>query len=220
MAENLFLQGTIAYREDTLENWEKHNPVLHRGEPSVVRDGKDGRWLKIGDGKTPWNKLEYKTEQQGENTSGVESWETVAEITIPEGFSSYSYTITEATYPDMAKITDFYIEMTIPKQSESISGALTVLLMPTVGVKTNIARFETWNHVNYALKGYVFSKLFGGKRHNQYYGFSANTIQNLTNNSMLNAISAGLFKEISISLSDVTKILPAGMQIKIVGCKR
>jgi hypothetical protein len=53
MADKIYLNGVIAYREDTLANWQEKNPVLERGEPSIVQDGEDGEWLKIGDGETP-----------------------------------------------------------------------------------------------------------------------------------------------------------------------
>jgi hypothetical protein len=66
MADKIYLNGVIAYRQDTLENWTAINPVLERGEPSIVRDGEDGEWLKIGDGETPWNELPYKKGPRGD----------------------------------------------------------------------------------------------------------------------------------------------------------
>ena len=60
MSNKLYINARYGFREDSLENWETINPVLERGEPSIVRDGKDGKWLKIGDGVTPWNDLPYK----------------------------------------------------------------------------------------------------------------------------------------------------------------
>lgn len=35
MANKIYLNDVIAYREDSLENWETLNLVLERGEPSV-----------------------------------------------------------------------------------------------------------------------------------------------------------------------------------------
>ena len=67
MADKIYLKSVFAYREDTLANWQEKNPVLERGEPSIVRDGAEGKWLKIGDGKTPWNKLPYKSGPKGED---------------------------------------------------------------------------------------------------------------------------------------------------------
>lgn len=60
MADKIYLNGRFAYREDVLANWQEANPVLEKGEPAIVRDGLDGRWLKIGDGKTPFNSLPWK----------------------------------------------------------------------------------------------------------------------------------------------------------------
>lgn len=152
---------------------------------------------------------------------GNGTWETIADITIPEGFSSYNYTITEATYPDITRIADFYIEISVPNQSEGvISGVLQVQAKSVIStVYTNIARFDTWNHANYIMKGALFSKLFGDKRHNQYYGLGANATQSLENNSLLNGLNVGYFKELNFALSDTTKTLPVGTTIKIVGCK-
>jgi hypothetical protein len=67
MTEKVYLKSVFAYREDTLANWEEKNPVLHRGEPAIVRDGEDGNWLKIGDGTTPFNSLPWKTGPKGED---------------------------------------------------------------------------------------------------------------------------------------------------------
>jgi hypothetical protein len=62
----IFLNGRFAYREDSLENWEQYNPILERGEPAIIRDGTDGKWLKIGDGVTPFNDLPYKLGPKGD----------------------------------------------------------------------------------------------------------------------------------------------------------
>ena len=66
MAEKIYLKSVFAYREDTAQNWQEENPVLHRGEPAVVRDGENGHWLKIGDGTTPFSALPWKVGPKGE----------------------------------------------------------------------------------------------------------------------------------------------------------
>ena len=66
MANKIYLNSTFLYREDTLENWTSSNPILEKGEPSIVRDGADGEWLKIGDGKTVWNDLPWKKGPKGD----------------------------------------------------------------------------------------------------------------------------------------------------------
>ena len=68
MANKIYIDGTIAYRQDTLENWQTKNPVLEAGEPAIVSDAADGNWLKIGDGQTPWNDLPYKKFTDAGNT--------------------------------------------------------------------------------------------------------------------------------------------------------
>lgn len=65
MADKIYLNGRFGFREDTLKNWETNNPILEKGEPSIVRDGSDGRWLKIGDGVSRWNELPYKLGPEG-----------------------------------------------------------------------------------------------------------------------------------------------------------
>ncbi len=147
------------------------------------------------------------------------SYEVMANITIPEGYSSDSYILNAEKYPAIAKITDFYIEMIIPKQSEVISGVLNINAKTVSGTRITVARFENWNNVNYNLKGYVFSKYYGTKRHNQYYGFGANATQNMANYCLLNSSGFGKFNELTLSLGNAAKALPAGMQIKIEGFK-
>lgn len=66
MKNIIYLNGTFSYREDTLENWEAFDPVLKKGEPAIVRDGENGRWLKIGDGVTSFKSLPWKQGPEGE----------------------------------------------------------------------------------------------------------------------------------------------------------
>lgn len=60
MAAKIYANARFGLREDTLENWIANNPVLEKGEPAVISDSEDSRWLKIGDGKTPFNELPWK----------------------------------------------------------------------------------------------------------------------------------------------------------------
>ena len=70
MSRKVYVDARYAYREDTLENWQKNNPVLERGEPSFVRDPiNDGEWFKVGDGATAWNDLPWK--KSNVNSGGV-----------------------------------------------------------------------------------------------------------------------------------------------------
>lgn len=58
MADGI-LKTIIQLKNDTTENWSTNNPVLTKGEPGVefTTDGK--RKVKIGDGTTAWNDLDY-----------------------------------------------------------------------------------------------------------------------------------------------------------------
>lgn len=47
---------TVLIRQDSIENWEKFNPVLKDGEIALVKADGD-RFIIIGDGKTPYSKL-------------------------------------------------------------------------------------------------------------------------------------------------------------------
>ena len=85
MSSKIYTKAVFGYREDTLENWEANNPVLEKGEPSIVRDGADGEWLKIGDGVTSWNNLPWKKGPKGE-----------------KGDKGDSYTLTEADKSEIA----------------------------------------------------------------------------------------------------------------------
>lgn len=66
MSTKIYANARFGFREDTLENWTKENPILEKGEPAVVRDGQNGEWLKIGDGTTAFNNLPWKKGPQGE----------------------------------------------------------------------------------------------------------------------------------------------------------
>lgn len=60
MSTKIYANARFGLREDTLENWVTNNPVLEKGEPAVISDSEDSRWLKIGDGKTDFNSLPWK----------------------------------------------------------------------------------------------------------------------------------------------------------------
>lgn len=50
------IKTTFKLRRGSGETWSKNNPILAYGEPGYQLDGNR---LKIGDGITPWNELEY-----------------------------------------------------------------------------------------------------------------------------------------------------------------
>ena len=107
----IYLNGQIAYREDILSNWEAENPVLERGEPAIIRDGINGRWLKIGDGVTPFNDLPYKLGPKGEKGDKGDPFiyedfteEQLAKLKGDKGDKGDTYTLTEADKNDIADI--------------------------------------------------------------------------------------------------------------------
>lgn len=65
MSTKIYANARFAHRADTLENWQRINPVLLKGEPSIVINGKDGESVKIGDGVTEWNSLPFITGPKG-----------------------------------------------------------------------------------------------------------------------------------------------------------
>jgi len=55
----------IRVRADTWDNWITKNPILGKNEPATVLDGLNKGKLKIGDGVTLWNDLEFAVGQTG-----------------------------------------------------------------------------------------------------------------------------------------------------------
>ena len=49
----------IQLRRDTLENWQKYNPILSEGELGLILDDNETKQFKIGDGVRAWNDLPY-----------------------------------------------------------------------------------------------------------------------------------------------------------------
>ena len=48
--------ASIKFKRGTAARWAEVNPILEEGQPGFVTDENK---LKVGDGKTPWNKLTY-----------------------------------------------------------------------------------------------------------------------------------------------------------------
>lgn len=89
----IYLKGAFCYREDTLENWITHNPVLEKGEVSLISEAVSDEWLKIGDGKTQWVDLPWKIGPRG--PQGVKG---------DKGDKGDSYNLTEADKTDIAEL--------------------------------------------------------------------------------------------------------------------
>jgi hypothetical protein len=106
----IYLNGQIAYREDSFSNWEAENPVLERGEPAIIRDGTDGRWLKIGDGVTPFSDLPYKLGPKGDRGDKGDPFtykdfteEQLANLKGDKGEKGDAYNLTEADKTDISE---------------------------------------------------------------------------------------------------------------------
>lgn len=52
------VKTTFRLRRGDIKIWEENNPVLKKGEPGVAYENGRVKCLKIGDGISPWNKLE------------------------------------------------------------------------------------------------------------------------------------------------------------------
>ena len=59
MALKIYSKARFGIRADSLENWQTQNPILAKGEPSLVLNATDGNFLKFGDGETDWNNLPF-----------------------------------------------------------------------------------------------------------------------------------------------------------------
>lgn len=109
MANKIYLNSTFGYREDTLKNWQTANPVLEKGELSFVRDGFDGKFVKIGDGHTKWNDLPFAPLPKGEKGEKGE----------PGG----DYVLTEADKTEIADKAKPFIDQTfLPTSLNAQSG--------------------------------------------------------------------------------------------------
>ena len=73
MEKKIYANAIHCFRQDTIQNWEKANPVLEKGEIAIAKDGTNGEWLKIGDGETPWNELSWKKGPKGDDCILTES---------------------------------------------------------------------------------------------------------------------------------------------------
>lgn len=102
MANKIYLNSTFGYREDILKNWQTANPVLEKGEISFVRDGYDGKFIKIGDGHTKWNDLLFaplpKGEKGEQGEKGIDGKDGV------NGKDGADYVLTEADKEEIAEL--------------------------------------------------------------------------------------------------------------------
>ena len=100
MSTKIYANARFGFREDTLENWMANNPVLERGEPAVVRDGENGEWLKIGDGRTDFNNLPWKKGPKGADGTGA----IVDQIYDPESENAQSGKAVSQAFLDVVDV--------------------------------------------------------------------------------------------------------------------
>ncbi len=140
---------------------------------------------------------------------------TIANITLEEAVNSI--TIDETTFPDILKVKDFYIALSIAKPEAVQSGNLlikskTTYAEPVVGV------IKTWNHASYVMQGNFYSKYFDN---NFRFNICAETLgaNNVVGVNLTTTIAQILetLQAIKIQCATATSLIPAGSQITIRG---
>lgn len=127
MSTKIYANARFGFREDTLENWTKNNPVLERGEPAVVRDGQDGEWLKIGDGVTRWKELPYKLGPKGDQgIQGPKGDKGEQGIQGIQGESGKNYVLTDKDKTEIADMVDIEVDQTYNPESENAQSGIAV----------------------------------------------------------------------------------------------
>lgn len=71
MSERIRAKVRFVPKSKTLTEWKNENPILLAGEHGVATDGNKSNREKIGDGKTPWNDLDW--------WNGMSAYETAVE---------------------------------------------------------------------------------------------------------------------------------------------
>lgn len=100
----------VFIRQDTVENWEKFNPVLRDGEIALVKNDGD-RFIIIGDGKTSYSELtkvhlgEAELYLQKRNGESEKSMSFVTTLGEKRGLSM-SFVITVGEKRELAGKTD------------------------------------------------------------------------------------------------------------------
>lgn len=63
MVERIKAKARFVFKAKTNEEWALENPILEDGEIGLVNGCTDGNFIKIGDGVTDWNNLDFVTER-------------------------------------------------------------------------------------------------------------------------------------------------------------
>lgn len=236
MSTKIYANARFGLREDTLENWVTNNPVLEKGEPAVISDSEDSRWLKIGDGKTDFNSLPWKfaggtvadkeydptseNAQSGiavaEAINGIsEVWEQITNITLEE---AAVVNITKDMNGDTLSLKKFKILVELPAVTSATTLWLKLNNILAVGTQASSASATP----AYSIEGeYTFTWQFDTRMSNS----------NDTSNAQSYAPPYGhrysggddfSFPATKIQLalnSAVTNGLPSGAKVKIWGVR-
>lgn len=104
MDNKLYLRARFCARIDELSNWINTNPVLDKGEPAIISDGVDGKWLKFGDGVTPFNDLPFMTFPKGpKGDRGADGIQGPKGDNGDKGEKGDSYILTESDKGEIAE---------------------------------------------------------------------------------------------------------------------
>lgn len=118
----------VQYRRGTQAEWTSNNPILAPGEPGLdLTNGK----IKIGDGSTPWNSLEYFTESAYElavrdGFEGTEEEWLLSLVGPPANITAGTVTTgnpgTNAEIELSGTAPNYTINFTIPRGDQGIQG--------------------------------------------------------------------------------------------------
>ena len=141
----------------------------------------------------------------------ADTFVTIADITLEESVNTI--TIDESTFPDIAKVKDFYITLEMPKVETAQSGKLLIQHSDLI-----LGVIETWNFEDYVVRGHFYSKYFDDNfRFNSCMnalGTNAHAAMNLS--TTVSQIKEPL-SNIKIRCMTTTSLMPVGTKIKIGG---
>jgi hypothetical protein len=80
----------IQLRRDTAANWTAENPVLSLGEPGIETDTYK---VKLGDGTTPWNSLDYSLTKDFTDLDNLPTTVSGYGITDAASLAAFSVTV-------------------------------------------------------------------------------------------------------------------------------
>jgi hypothetical protein len=155
----------LQLRRDTAANWSSNNPILRNGEPGVETDADPIR-VKIGDGSTHWNDLDYSFGNVNETTN-----------------NNYSATISGGNLASAAALGGY------PAAVSAIGATPTTLLIDTdlpitanpQTVPTNIDHFPVsgakWTKSGSGKMTFTHPGIIGDPQHQIFSGFAVGDVK-------------------------------------------